>query len=151
MNNGKNTSVAFSAVSWIGLLGGVIVYMIGLWKSDMQLNEKGYYIAVIALALFSSISLQKTIRDKMENIPTTPIYYGACVGSFVISIILLCVGLWNAELLLSEKGFYGIAFFLSLFGAVAVQKNTRDSVDNFSSPLPFKKPDDEDYAEKSDN
>ncbi|WP_253927089.1 YiaA/YiaB family inner membrane protein, partial [Shigella sonnei] len=34
---------------------------------------------------------------------------------------------WNATLLLSEKGFYGLAFFLSLFGAVAVQKNIRDA------------------------
>ncbi|PND85162.1 hypothetical protein C1I57_37610, partial [Escherichia coli] len=28
---------------------------------------------------------------------------------------------------LSEKGFYGLAFFLSLFGAVAVQKNIHDA------------------------
>ena len=27
----------------------------------------------------------------------------------------------------SEKGFYAIAFFLSLFGAISVQKNVRDS------------------------
>ena len=39
---------------------------------------------------------------------------------------LLVIGLWNATLLLSEKGFYGLAYFLSLFGAVAVQKNVRD-------------------------
>jgi len=43
------------------------------------------------------------------------------------------VGLWNATLLLSEKGFYGLAFFLSLFGAVAVQKNVRDSAAHTSS------------------
>jgi uncharacterized membrane protein YiaA len=36
------------------------------------------------------------------------------------------VGLWNAELLRSEKGFYAMAFVLSLFSAIAVQKNTRD-------------------------
>ena len=30
--------------------------------------------------------------------------------------------------MLSEKGFYGMAFALSLFGAVAVQKNTRDLI-----------------------
>ncbi|HHA3402502.1 TPA: YiaA/YiaB family inner membrane protein [Salmonella enterica subsp. salamae serovar 1,4,12,[27]:b:[e,n,x]] len=41
-------------------------------------------------------------------------------------IVAYLVGLWNATLLLSEKGFYGLAFFLSLFGAVAVQKNIRD-------------------------
>ena len=44
----------------------------------------------------------------------------------ITSILLLLIGLWNAELLLSEKGFYGIAFVLSLFGAITVQKNIRD-------------------------
>ncbi|MFT5196549.1 MAG: hypothetical protein ACI85U_003585 [Candidatus Promineifilaceae bacterium] len=34
--------------------------------------------------------------------------------------------MWNAELLLSEKGFYGVSFILSMFAAVVVQKNTRD-------------------------
>lgn len=50
-----------------------------------------------------------------------------CLTVFIISVALLMVGLWNATLLLSEKGFYGLAFFLSLFGAVAVQKNIRDA------------------------
>jgi uncharacterized membrane protein YiaA len=40
---------------------------------------------------------------------------------------LLVVGLWNAALIRSEKGFYAMSFTLSLFGAIAVQKNTRDS------------------------
>jgi hypothetical protein len=34
--------------------------------------------------------------------------------------------LWNATLALSEKGFYAMAFALSLFAAIAVQKNIRD-------------------------
>lgn len=44
----------------------------------------------------------------------------------VICIVLLALGLWNATMALSEKGFYIMAFLLSLFGAVAVQKNIRD-------------------------
>lgn len=42
--------------------------------------------------------------------------------------MLLTIGLINATLLLSEKGFYAMAYALSLFGAVAVQKNTRDAI-----------------------
>ncbi len=118
---------AFNIMSWLALLGGVIVFLIGLWRSDMQLNERGYYFAVLSLGLFSAISLQKTVRDRMENIPTTTIYHSACIIAFGIAVVLLVIGLWNAELLLSEKGFYGISFFLSLFGAIAVQKNVRDS------------------------
>jgi len=38
----------------------------------------------------------------------------------------LIIGLWNADLLLSEKGFYAMSYTLSLFAAIAVQKNTRD-------------------------
>jgi uncharacterized membrane protein YiaA len=44
----------------------------------------------------------------------------------ITSIILLIVGLRNADLALSEKGFYGMSFALALFSSIAVQKNTRD-------------------------
>lgn len=120
-------SSAFSIVSWIALIGGVAVYLLGLWNAQMELNEKGYYFSVLILGLFAAISLQKTVRDKLESVPTTNLYYSMCVAAFIISVLLLAIGLWNATLLLSEKGFYGLAFFLSLFGAIAVQKNVRDS------------------------
>jgi uncharacterized membrane protein YiaA len=53
------------------------------------------------------------------------------VIAFAIAVGLLAVGLWNATLML-VKGFYGLAFFLSLVGAVAVQKNIRDVWDRSS-------------------
>ena len=128
MENRTSTySPAFSIVSWVALLGGIVVYLLGLWNADMQLNEKGYYFAVLVLGLFSAASYQKTVRDKYEGIPTTPIYYITCLAAFIIAVAVLVIGLWNATLLLNEKGFYGLAFFLSLFGTVAVQKNIRDS------------------------
>ncbi|HDR2162659.1 TPA: hypothetical protein QCG56_004831 [Enterobacter cancerogenus] len=128
MNTVKTTtSPAFNFMSWLALAGGVIVYILGLWRSDMELNEKGYYFAVMILGLFASVSLQKTVRDRIEGILTSNIYYISCVASFAISIILLAIGLWNADLLPSEKGFYAIAFFLCLFGAISVQKNVRDN------------------------
>lgn len=121
-------SPAFTAVSWLAMLGGVLIYLIGLWRAEMQLNEKGYYLAVLVLGLFSAVSLQKTVRDRLENIPTTQLYHLICLLSFAIAVLLLAAGLWNASLLSSEKGFYGVSFFMALFGAVAVQKNTRDNV-----------------------
>ena len=133
--NVTNNSPAFNAVSWLALLGGIISYLVGLWNADMQLNEKGYYFAVIILGLFSAASYQKTVRDRYEGIPMTSLYYMKCLTAFIIAVALLVVGLWNATLLLSEKGFYGLAFFLSLFGAVAVQKNVRDSAGQASSDV----------------
>ncbi|PHM33434.1 inner membrane protein YiaA [Xenorhabdus innexi] len=117
---------AFNLISWIAVIGGTGVYLAGLWRSDMQLNEKGYYFAILLLGLFSSISIQKTVRDKADNIPTTQAYYITCIIAFFASIALIVIGLFNADLLPSEKGFYGIAFFLCLFGSISVQKNIRD-------------------------
>ena len=124
--NAAHFSPAFNIVSWIALMGCVIAYLVGLWNAQMELNERGYYFAVLVLGLFAAASYQKTVRDKYEGIPTTSIYYMMCLAAFIIAVGLLLVGLWNATLLLSEKGFYGLAFFLSLFGVVAVQKNVRD-------------------------
>lgn len=92
----------------------------------MPLNEKGYYFVILMYGLFSAVSLQKSVRDRLEGIPVTGLYYGLCWLSLGISVVLLAVGLWNATLSQSEKGFYAMAFLLSLFGAVAVQKNVRD-------------------------
>ncbi|TGK82641.1 hypothetical protein EHQ24_11925 [Leptospira noumeaensis] len=46
--------------------------------------------------------------------------------SLLIGMFTFIVGIWNADMMLNEKGFFGISFVLSLFAAVAVQKNVRD-------------------------
>ncbi|RZL20127.1 MAG: hypothetical protein EOO89_01195 [Pedobacter sp.] len=124
----QKTSPAFIAASWVALGVGIIGYIIGLWRAEMQLNEKGYYFTVLMFGLFAVISLQKSVRDRLEGIKVTDIYFGLCWFSTILSIVLLIVGLWNATLLPSEKGFYAFAFILSLFGAITVQKNTRDNL-----------------------
>lgn len=121
----KPTS-AFVGASWVSLLAGMVSYCIGLWNANMLLNEKGYYFTVLLFALFSVISVQKSVRDKLEGIAVTDMYYTMSWVTSIISIILLIVGLWNADLELSEKGFYAMSFLLSVFSAIAVQKNTRD-------------------------
>lgn len=117
---------AFIGASWAAMLVGAVTYIAGLWNSEMALNEKGYYFTLLMYGLFSAVSLQKSVRDRIEGIPVTGIYFGLCWLSLGIAVVLLAVGLWNAKLTASEKGFFGMAFTLSLFAAVAVQKNVRD-------------------------
>ena len=119
-------SNAFIAASWSALFIGTIAFIIGLWNAGMELNEKGYYFTVLMFGLFSAISVQKAVRDQLEGIPVTNMYYGIAWFTTLLSIVLLTVGLWNADLEKSEKGFYAMSFVLSLFAAIAVQKNTRD-------------------------
>ena len=117
---------AFIAASWTGLFIGMVSYCVGLWNANMWLNEKGYYFTILLFGLFSVVSVQKSVRDRLEGIPVTDIYYGISWFTTIVSLLLLVIGLWNSDMELSEKGFYGMSFLLSLFAAVAVQKNTRD-------------------------
>jgi uncharacterized membrane protein YiaA len=126
----QKPSPAFVGASWMALIVGSLGYLIGLWRAeskDMMLNEKGFYFVVLMFGLFSAVSLQKSVRDRLDNIPVSDIYFGVCWGALIMSILLLVVGLFNASLLPSEKGYYAFSFMFALFGAVAVQKNTRDS------------------------
>lgn len=123
----NSPSGAFIGASWVALFIGALTYSIGLWNANMQLNEKGYYFTLILYGLFSAISLQKSVRDKLEDIPVTGLYFGLCWVSVGAALLLLAAGLWNATLVPSEKGFYAMSYVLSLFAAVAVQKNVRDA------------------------
>jgi len=123
----QKPSNAFIGASWTALVTGMTGYLIGLWHAQMQLNEKGYYFTVLMYGLFSAVAVQKCVRDRLEGVPVTDIFYGISWFSTILCLVLLAVGLWNATILPSEKGFYAFAFLLALFGAIAVQKNTRDS------------------------
>lgn len=119
-------TAAFVGASWLALIVGACTYLIGLWNAQMQLNEQGYYFTLLMYGLFSAVSLQKSVRDRLEGIKVTGIYFSMCWFSLLLSVFLLTVGLWNATIASSEKGFFAMSFVLSLFAAVAVQKNVRD-------------------------
>jgi uncharacterized membrane protein YiaA len=129
-------SSAFVGASWTALLAGAVVYLTGLWNAQMALNEKGYYLVLLMYGLFAAVSLQKTVRDRAEGLPVSGLYSGLCWVSLGSALLLLMVGLWNAALADSEKGFYAMSYVLSLFAAVAVQKNVRDTAVFNSSASP---------------
>ena len=108
---------------------GIVGFLVGLMNAEMQLNEKGFYFTVLMFGLFAVVSVQKAVRDRLDGYPVTDIYYGLSWFATLFSILLLVIGLWNADLLLSEKGFYGFSFLLAMFGSIAVQKNTRDKLE----------------------
>tara|TARA_R110001583_G_scaffold152243_1_gene304056 strand:- start:464 stop:892 length:429 start_codon:yes stop_codon:yes gene_type:complete len=117
---------SYTLASVAALVIGTVAYGIGLFNAEMALNEKGYYLITMLYGLFSMVSLQKTIRDKAQGIKNSSMYQTLSWASSGLAIALLALGLYNAELALSEKGFYAMAYVLSLFAAVTVQKNVRD-------------------------
>jgi uncharacterized membrane protein YiaA len=126
-SNAMRPTPAFVGTAWVALFTGCITYVIGLWNTQaMLLHEKGYYLILLCFGLFAAVSLQKSVRDRLEELPVSPIYYGLCWLSLGLSLLFMTVGLWNAGLSTAEKGFYAMAYALSLFAAIAVQKNVRD-------------------------
>ncbi|MEV6601034.1 inner membrane protein YiaA [Actinoplanes sp. NPDC051346] len=119
-------TAAFIGASWAALFLGVLCYAVGLWNAEMTKSEKGFYAAVLVLGLFAAVSLQKSVRDRAEGLPVSALYLGLSWATVGLGIVMLVVGLWNSGMQLSEKGFYGLAFGMTLFAAVAVQKNVRD-------------------------
>lgn len=152
MNN-KPTN-AYLGATWASLGLGVVGYLIGLWNAAMEMNEKGFYFAVFILAMYAAISLQKTVRDRSEGIPVTGIYMSVSWAALMISVLLMTAGLFNAELMLSEKGYYATAFALSLYAVISVQKNIRDmtaadgKVDSSAFPGPFRRSDKDDSLQE---
>jgi uncharacterized membrane protein YiaA len=127
-------TAAFVGASWAVLLLGVVSFSVGLWNATMTASEKGFYATVLVLGVFAAVSLQKSVRDRAEGLPVTALYLGLSWGVVALAMVLLSVGLWNSGMALSEKGFYGLAFAMTLFAAVAVQKNVRDSL-RFKAPV----------------
>jgi len=121
-------SSAFVGAAWLALIIGVAMYLVGLFNATMALNEKGYYLTLLLYGLFAAVSVQKSTRDRMEGIAVTSMYFGLCWLSVLAALGLLTVGLMNATIAPSEKGFYAMSFVLSLFAAITVQKNVRDGV-----------------------
>lgn len=140
-SNINKPTAAYIFATWGVLAIGVLGYLLGLWNATLELNEKGFYFAVFLLAMFSAVTLQKTIRDKHEGIPVTSMFSGMCWVAFFSSIALLVIGLVNATMLLSEKGFYGMSFVLALFAIITVQKNIRDltNEEGITDPSAFPK------------
>lgn len=56
----------------------------------------------------------------------TAAFVGASWVALIIALVAFAVGLWNADMLLSEKGFYGTLLLLGLYSAIALQKSVRD-------------------------
>ncbi|RSM47479.1 hypothetical protein DMB66_47885 [Actinoplanes sp. ATCC 53533] len=147
MANHPSSSVkptaAFVGASWAALVLGIVSFAVGLWNAEMTKSEKGFFAAVIVLGLFAAVSLQKSVRDRAEGLPVSALYLGLSWSVVGTAVVMLVVGLWNSGMLLSEKGFYGLAFAMTLFAAVAVQKNVRDAMQDrmpvhpAPTPLPY--------------
>lgn len=121
-----NPSSTYMNLSFFTFLFSIVIFGIGLFNAEMALSEKGFYTIAIIFGFYSVVTLQKTLRDKIEGYEVNEAYMKLSYIGVATPIILMGVGLFNAELELNEKGFFAVTFVMSLFSAIVVQKNIRD-------------------------
>ena len=63
----RRNTPAFTFLSYFTFVAGVALFSIGLFNADMELNEKGYYIAVMILVAVGAILTHKVTRDNAED------------------------------------------------------------------------------------
>ncbi|WP_409253897.1 YiaA/YiaB family inner membrane protein [Bacillus sp. SCS-153A] len=64
----RRNTPAFTFLSYFTLFAGVALFGIGLYnETSLELNEKGYYLAVMILVAVGSILTQKVTRDNAED------------------------------------------------------------------------------------
>lgn len=62
----RKPSAAFVGASWVALFLGMLAFCIGQWNATLALSEKGFYCAVLMYGLFAAVSVQKSVRDRIE-------------------------------------------------------------------------------------
>ncbi|MEI3606344.1 YiaA/YiaB family inner membrane protein [Pseudogracilibacillus sp. SE30717A] len=63
----RRNTAAFVFMAYFTFAVGIVLFCIGLWNANMELNEKGYYIAVMILVAVGAILTQKVVRDNAED------------------------------------------------------------------------------------
>ena len=67
--NFQRPTAAFIGASWAALLVGTVAYLIGLYNLSLGITLKGYFFVLLMYGLLATVSLQKSVRNKLEGIP----------------------------------------------------------------------------------
>ncbi|ECC1742419.1 hypothetical protein J5L86_002221 [Salmonella enterica] len=99
-------------ISWLLIIVGAAIYIIGLWHACPLLNGKGYFLGVLMTGMFVTyVYLREEMRERLDARFTS-----VCQMVMLITVGLLVVGVWNAPLLPVEIVVYLVAFFICLLG-----------------------------------
>jgi uncharacterized membrane protein YiaA len=125
----QKPSAAFVGASWVALMVSAGAFVVALWNDGkMPQFEKYFFFSVLMFGLFAVVSLQKAVRDRMEDIPVTGIYYGLAWFSTALCVAMLLMGVYQSgHIKGNDSALYILAYLMALFAAIAVQKNTRDA------------------------
>ncbi len=122
----RKPTVAFIGAAWTALIVAILTYCVALWRMPLTDDQRWFFGAILAFGLFGVVSVVKSVRDREDGIPVTPLFFGLSWIAALAPITAIIIYLlnWNADEL--QRGFLFLAYMFSVFAAVVVQRNTRD-------------------------
>ena len=69
--------------------------------------------------------IEETKKEKTSNTfnqKPTSAYIGASWGVLIIGLLSYCIGLWNANMELNEKGYYFTVLLMGIYAAISCKK-----------------------------
>lgn len=89
---------------------GVVLYLFFLWLACPALEDKGYFLAVLALGIFAIVAHRQAVTPQFERL---------CALMLLLAAGLLLVGVLNMPLALAYKGLSVAAWFACIYGMSA--------------------------------
>lgn len=63
----RRNSGAFTFLAWASLILSVSFLLVGIWNTEWELVEKGYYAGCFIWGIYSAFVLSKVVRDNEED------------------------------------------------------------------------------------
>jgi hypothetical protein len=112
---------------WASFLIALLAACIGIYYLPVPPWIQGYATMGLFFMIGSTFTLAKTIRDNRFRQTDTPAWVLQVWASFLISLFLLAVGVYQMPADLWIKGYIGIGAFLVLATSFTLSKTIRDN------------------------
>lgn len=99
----------------LALIAGILLYLFFLWHACPQLEDKGYFLAVLTLGIFAIVAHRQAASPQFERL---------CGLMLLLAAGLLLVGVLNMPLALAYKGLSVAAWFTCMYGTSAYAQSS---------------------------
>ena len=94
----------------LALIVGVLLYLFFLWRACPQLEDKGYFLAILTLGIFAIVAYRQAVSPPFERL---------CGLVLLLAAGLLLVGVLNMPLALAYTGLSVAAWFICMYATSA--------------------------------
>ena len=123
-------TAAFVGAAWLAVGVFSLTFLTALWRMPIPEPEVYFYVTVFAFGLFGVVSVVTSVRDKEEGVPVTGVFYGLSWVAAAAPVLTMGWYLWQVSGLDElQRGLLFLTYVASVFAAIVVQKNIRDTAE----------------------